>query len=157
MIKNAKQALKAANYFMTYDYAGDNIATVTASFRQGLVYQFKYSNGTLSNTYDNYKIKVPLYAALPFVELCTHKICEEFGYGSEFLHHTIRGAPVYLMRFGDFDDPLDIERMEMMYDIYKDIWHFGVKPEHVSLAREADVYPGFQKLVNTYLGVKIGT
>lgn len=154
MVKSASQVLKDSNYYISYDYTGGNRAKVAVSWRK-TSYEIWYSkDATLENTFTNDVIKCPLYMTPALVDLWIKDVCGHYKYPYEFVNFNRKGSRVNVLYFGEIDDA-DGPKAEMLYDIYRDFYEFGLRPQHIQLANEAGVFEALQILSGKYLGITI--
>lgn len=150
-----KDILKSTDYYISYAYASGT-ATVSVAWEKDLSFSIDYDDvdGEMifASEFDDFLIPCPQYAVPALSRAVTQNICKHYKFPYKYLDVVVNGNPSDRINFPlDFSDE-DYRRGNFLEELIDEIELTGLRPDHIDIARELEIFDGFQ----TYLGYRYG-
>lgn len=157
MNQEVYNTLIKTNYFIKYNYIGENRAELTISWLNKSVV-FSYDKKLKSIVRDDdkkFKFKCPEYIAGIIINILVRRQCENLKYGYDMLIlENYKNKSVNFF-FGDLKDNEQNQKAILLNEIYVDIIKTGLTREHVECAIEYDIMDGLSLVCILCLGISI--
>ena len=154
MNNKIKNILINANYYIEYNYLGDNKSDLYVSWEKQKITFVYDKEFKILKTEDNSIIieNCPDYCTGIIINLFCRKICETRKYSFDLLIRKKHGNLINGFYFGDSEND---EKGYILNEIYTEILNSGLNPAHVDLVQENNLQDGFTLIMELMFGMKV--
>ena len=156
---SAKDILQTCDYTVKYNFVPkDRMAYITLTWLPGEKHAIQWNEDIdgLINSLDTQIIRCPHYATKSIVESFVRKVCKHYSYPLKYVDFYTNDKPTDKLEFfSQHNDKNIIEKGKNLNTITTDILQNGLRPEHIELSRESDIWDGLNNFCEFHLGVKI--